>query len=352
MHRLSQFAAALALGLAAGSVAVAQPKTLTILNAGGASADSERKAFYAPFTASTGTRTVEEAFNQELAKIRAQVETGKSKWDVVTLTAINEATACEEGLLEKIDWAKHLDPKLFAGVGGFGQCGVPYLFVSGGIAYDADKIKDGPKTWADFWDVRKYPGKRGMLYRAEQTFEVALMADGVEPSKVMEVLAAPGGVERAMRKLEQLKPHIQWWKSGAESMTLLASGEVVMTYAWNGRVAGANKANNRNFRMALGAGHVSGSQYLAIPKGSPNRDEAIRFIQFALSPDPQSVLAREISYAPANSAAYAKLTAAERATLPGEFMDRASLQRGQRYISFWVDNGDALLQRFVKFAAQ
>jgi len=332
--------------------AFAQSKTLTILNAGGASADSERRSFYAPFIAANDIKIVEESFNQELAKIRAQVETGKSKWDVTTLTAINEATACEEGLLEKIDWSKHLDPKLFAGVGGFGQCGVPYLFVSGGIAYDADKLKDGPKSWADFWDVKRFPGKRGMLYRAEQTFEVALMADGVAPAKVMEVLAAPGGVERALKKLEELKPHIQWWKSGAESMTLLASGEVVMTYAWNGRIASANKTNKRNFQTVLGAGHVSGSQYMAIPKGSPNRDEAIKFIMFAVSPPPQAALAREISYAPSNAAAYSLLTATEKATLPGEFMDKASLQRGKQYTSFWIDNGDALLQRFVKFAAQ
>lgn len=351
MRTVSKLVGGLALAMLVASAA-AQDKVLTVLNAGGASADSERKSFYVPFTASSGVKIVEESFNQELAKIRAQVETGRSKWDVTTLTAINEATACEEGLLEKIDWARLLDPKLFAGVGGFGRCGVPYLFVSGGIAYDGDKLKDGPRTWADFWDVKRFPGKRGMLYRAEQTFEVALMADGVEPAKVMDVLAAPGGVERALKKLEELKPHIQWWKSGAESMTLLASGEVVMTYAWNGRVASANKTNNRNFRMALGAGHVSGSQYLAIPKGTQNRAEAIRFIQFAAAPPPQAALAREINYAPANAAAYAQLTATEKATLPGEFMDRASLQRGSRYISFWVDNGDVLLQRFVRFAAQ
>jgi putative spermidine/putrescine transport system substrate-binding protein len=337
--------------LLAGGPAGAQT-TLTIGNAGGSSADSERKAFYEPFAAANKIRIQEEAFNQELAKIRSQVDTGKVVWDVATVTAINEATGCEEGLYEKIDWSKYLDPELFKGVGGIQGCGVPYLFVSGGLTYDGDRIKDGPKTWADFWNVTRWPGKRGLLYRAEQTFEVALMADGVPPAKAMEVLAAPGGPERALKKLDQLKPHIQWWKSGAESISLLASGEVAMTYAWNGRVAAANKANNRNLKMELGAGHVSGCQYWVIMKGSKNKDLAIKFIQFAMAQKPQAELAKLMNYAPANREAYALLTDQEKATLPGAHLDKASLQLGKLYIGFWLANGDALLQRFVKFAAQ
>jgi putative spermidine/putrescine transport system substrate-binding protein len=224
--------------------------------------------------------------------------------------------------------------------------------VSGGLAYDGNRIKEGPKTWADFWNVAKWPGKRGLLYRAEQTFEIALMADGVPPAKAMEVLSAPGGVERALKKLDELKPHIHWWKNGAESITLLASGEVAMSYAWNGRVASANKTNNLNLKMELGAGHVSGCQYWAIMKGSKNKDLAIKFIQYAVAAPQQADFVRVISYGPANRDAYALLTDAEKATLPGQHMDKASLQLGKLYLGFWLANGDSLLQRFVKFAAQ
>lgn len=331
--------------------AAAQAK-FTVGNAGGSSADAERKVFYAPFANANKIQIQEESFNQELAKIRSQVETGNLIWDIVTTTAINVATGCEEGLLEKVDWSKHLDPRLFREVGGISECGVPYLFVSGGLAYDGNRIKEGPKTWADFWNVTKWPGKRGLLYRAEQTFEIALMADGVPPAKVMEVLAAPGGVERALKKLDELKPHIHWWKNGAESINLLASGEVAMAYAWNGRVASANKTNNLNLKMELGAGHVSGCQYWAIMKGSKNKDLAIKFIQYAVGAPQQADFVRVISYGPANREAYALLTDAEKATLPGQHLDKASLQLGKLYLGFWLANGDSLLQRFVKFAAQ
>lgn len=348
--KLLQSAALAGLMVCAASFANAQ--SMIIANNGGSFADAERAAFYETFAAKEGIKVTEDNFNQELAKIRSQVDTGKIIWDVVSVTSINESTACQEGLLEKIDWSKYLKPEKFQGIGGFGDCGVPYVSISGGLAYDGDKISDGPKSWQDFWNVEKWPGKRGMLYRAEQTMEVALMADGVPPKDVMKVLSAPGGVDRAFAKLEELKPHIQWWKSGAESMQLLASGEVAMIYAWNGRVAVANKTDNRNFKMAFEAGHVTGSQYYAVMKGTKNKDLAIKFIQFAANAEPQAVMARKINYAPTNKDAYSLLTETEQATLPGKNLDRASLQGGEIYTSFWLERGDELLQRLITFAAQ
>jgi putative spermidine/putrescine transport system substrate-binding protein len=328
--------------------------SITVANNGGAATIGFREAYYKPWTAKTGNTVIDDSFNQELAKIRSQVETKNLAWDVVSVTAINEATGCEEGLLEKIDWSKYLDAKDFEEVGGFGKCGLPNNFVSGGLVYDGDKISadNAPKTWADFWNVKKWPGKRGLLYRAEQTFEVALMADGVEPKDAMKVLAAPGGPERALKKLAELKPYIKWWKSGDESMQNILNGDVVMTFAWNGRVSTANRANKRNLKIEFGAGHVSGSQMIAVMKGTPKKDLAVDFIRFASAPGPQAEFARKIDYAPANAKAYPLMTDAEKATLPSGHMGKASLQSGKLYLDFWLNNGDTLLQRFITFAAQ
>ncbi|HUA55046.1 MAG TPA: ABC transporter substrate-binding protein [Candidatus Sulfotelmatobacter sp.] len=346
------------LGAALTSVALlaagvgARAESLTVASNGGALSAAEKAAFYDPFGKAHNLEVVGDSFNQELAKLRTQVDTGNLQWDVVSLTAINEATACEEGLIEKIDWAKQVDAKDFEGVGGFGKCGIPYNFISGGLVYDADKIKDGPKSWADFWNVQKWPGKRGLLYRAEQTFEVALMADGVAPRDATKVLSGPGGVDRALKKLGELKPSIHWWKAGDESMQILLTGEVAMSYGWNGRVAAANKANHRNLKIEFGAGHVSGSQYFCIMKGTKRKDTALAFIRYAVSPEPEAAFSREIAYAPANEKAYALLSADVKATLPAGHLDRGSLQGGKLYDDFWLSKGDSLLQQFVKFAAQ
>lgn len=329
-------------------------ETLTVAHNGGTVGTAQHEAFFVPFAKDTGNTVVEDTFSQELAKLRSQVETGNLLWDVVSLTAINEATACEEGLIEKIDWSAYLDPKDFAGAGGFGECGVPNNLVSGGLVYDGAVIsdEDAPKTWADFWNVEKWPGKRGLLYRAEQTLEVALMADGVAPAEVMNVLSADGGVERAFRKLEELKPHIKWWKSGDESMQDILSGEVAMTFAWNGRVATANRSNSRNLKIVFNAGHVSGSQYFAVMKDSPRQELSTNLIRFSSSPAAQADYSRRIDYAPANAQAFDLLSAEELATLPRDHLDKASFQSGKVYIDFWMDNGDALLQRFLTFTSQ
>jgi putative spermidine/putrescine transport system substrate-binding protein len=346
-------AMAMAMPLLIGGLAAAA-ETITVVHNGGTIGTAQREAFFKPFMATTSHIVVEDSFNQELAKIRAQVETRRLTWDVVSVTAINEATGCEEGLLERIDWSKFLDPKDFEGVGGFGKCGVPNNFVSGGLAYDGDVLSGdkAPKTWADFWNVQKFPGKRGLLYRAEQTLEVALMADGVPPAEVMKVLAAPGGVDRAFAKLAELKPHVKWWKSGDESMQNLLIGDVTMTFAWNGRVAAANRSNKRNLKIDFGAGHVSGSQLFAVMKGTPKKELAVELIRFASAPETQAEYARRIDYAPANAAAYKLLTPAEIATLPSGHLHLASLQSGDLYFEFWLNNGDTLLQRFITFAAQ
>jgi len=342
---------AICLGLLIASPA--SPQTVTVTSSGGAVQEAQRTAWYGAFTKATGIKIVEDNWNQELAKVRAQVETKSIKWDVVEITALNLSAACEEGLVERVDWSRYFEPKDFEDAGGLPPCGVPMLNASGGLAYDADRIKAPPRTWADFWDVKKWPGKRGMLYRAEQTLEVALMADGVAPKDVMSVLSAPGGVDRAFRKLDELKPHIHWWKSGSESMQLLATGETVLTYAWNGRVAAANKADKRNFKIVFEAGFVNGNNSFAVMKGSANKDAAIKFIQFAVSPQPLAEFAQIIQYGPPNKKALEFMDTRVKATIPsGAIMRYAMFQHGDKYVSFWSDNAAKLTERFGQWVAK
>ncbi len=112
------------------------------------------------------------------------------------------------------------------------------------------------------------------------------MADGVPPADVYKVLATPEGVDRAFKKLDQLKPHIVWWESGAQPLQLLASGEVVMTTAYNGRISGINKAEGKNFKVVW-PGSIYAIDSWVILKDSPNKDQAMDFIAFASQPENQ-----------------------------------------------------------------
>src|SRR5438128_2460327 len=162
--RLHGLASVIVIGACLGVAPLASAQSVTVTSSGGAVQEAQRTAWYGPFTKATGIRIVEDNWNQELAKARAQIETRSVKWDVVEITALNLSAACEEGLVERIDWSRYFDAKDFEDAGGLPPCGVPILSASGGLAYDSDKIKDPPRTWADFWNVKKWPGKRGLLY--------------------------------------------------------------------------------------------------------------------------------------------------------------------------------------------
>ena len=88
-----------------------------------------------------------------------------------------------------------------------------------------------------------------MRRHAKYTLEFALMADGVPPDQVYEVLRTDEGVDRAFAKLDELKDDIIWWEAGAQPPQLLAAGEVIMTNAYNGRISAANKEEGRNFKV-------------------------------------------------------------------------------------------------------
>ena len=91
---------------------------------------------------------------------------------------------CEEGLYEKLDWAKLGGKDKFL-PDAVNDCGVGAIVYSFILAYDGDKIKgDAPKSWADFWNTQKWGGKRALRKGPKTTLEIALMADGVAPKDV------------------------------------------------------------------------------------------------------------------------------------------------------------------------
>ena len=340
--------AALAAGI---RPAAAQGGSLSFVNNGGIIAEVSRRIWYEPFARERGLRVVEDNWNQEYARLRSQIDTGQLRWDVVEITYNNMALACDEGFIEQVDWSRYIDTKTFESSGGVTECAVPIMSVIGALTYDGDRIRENPpRTWQDFWNLRQWPGKRGLLYRAS-VLEIALMADGVPPNRVMEVLAGPGGVDRGFRKLDEIKPQIQWWRSGAESTQMLATGEVAMVYAWNGRVAAANQRDRRNFRMAFDGGFVLGNQYLAIMKGTPRRDLAIEFIRYATSASVLANFAREMMYGPPSEAAMQLLDPSLLAYVPHDKMHLAYIQGSEQYRQFWLENLEPLTQRLARWAA-
>lgn len=345
MKKMIQLAAVAAVASVFAGQAVA--RDLTVVSFGGANKEAQVAAFYQPFEKATGQKVVGVDYNGEVAKVKAMVEAGKVTWDVVEVESPEVLRGCEEGVYEKID------PKLIGGKAAFlpgtvSECGVGIFVWSTAIAYNADKLKTGPTSWADFWDVKKFPGKRGLRKGAKYTLEFALLADGVKPADVYKVLGTKAGVDRAFKKLDQLKPNIQWWEAGAQPPQFLASGDVVMSSAYNGRIDAAQK-EGKNLKIVWN-GSIWDIDSWVIPKGSPNKDLALKFVQFASKPENQKTYSHKIAYGPTNKSAVGMIDPKVLPTLPTA---PANLNGALGInVQFWVDHGEELEERFNAWAAK
>lgn len=269
---------------------------------GGAYQEAQRKALFEPAASKMGI-TVNDQTYGGISDIRLKVKAGAVEWDLVVSGAVYAARAAEEGLLEAIDYdvvdVSTFEPDMYTDT-----C-VGTIVFSTVLAWNTETFGGkGPQSWADFWDVEKFPGTRAMRNKFDGNFEVALLADGVPLEQVYEVLSTEAGMQRAINKLRELKPHVAvWWKSGAQHAQLMKDGEVDMTTGWNGRFDAAKKDGAKvsyNFNEAL-----MDYECWAMPKGAPNRETAMRFLNEISSAEIQANLPRYINYGPANKGAYA-----------------------------------------------
>jgi len=344
MKKINLTAAGIAVALSALALPSMAQTQITVVNFGGANANAQKKAYYDPIE-KNGIKVVAVEYNGEQAKIKAMVETKKVTWDVVEVESPDVARGCDEGLFEKLDYSK-IGNKADFMPAAVTECGIGVFVWSTVMAYNGDKLKDGPKTWADFWDVKKFPGKRGMRKGARYNLEFALMADGVKPADVYKVLATKDGAARAFKKLGELKPNIQWWEAGAQPPQFLVAGDVAMTTVYNGRIDAANR-EGKNLKIGW-TGGIYDLDYWVIPKGSPNKDAALKFIAFASTPEAQAEYAKNIAYGPTNNKALAKLDAKVLDNLP---TSPANAKDALQFnLKFWADQGEDLEKRFASWA--
>lgn len=329
------------------SLAAHAQNQITVVNFGGANGNAQKKAYVEPFEKATGNKIVSVEYNGEQAKIKAMVEAKNVTWDVVEVESPDVTRGCDEGLFEKLDYSK-IGNKADFSPAAVHECGIGVFIWSTVMAYNADKIKTPPVTWADFWDTKKIPGKRGMRKGARYNLEFALMADGVAVQDVYKVLATKDGAERAFKKMTELKPNIQWWEAGAQPPQFLVAGDVALTTVYNGRIDAAQR-EGKNLGITW-TGGIYDLDYWVMPKGGKNRDVALKYIAMASGASEQAEYAKLISYGPTNTKALAKLDAKTLALLPtSPANSKTALQFN---VSFWADQGEALEKRFAAWAAQ
>ncbi len=299
--------------------------TLRIVSWGGAYQKGQSLGIFQPAAKAMGITVKEDTYGG-ISDVKLMVKSGADKFDIFSSGAGSCASGAAEGVLEKLDYSiidvsNHL-PGMYSD-----YCAGADIF-SVVAAYNTDTYGEGkgPKTWADFYDVEKFPGTRAMRSKVDAQLETALLADGVPMDQVYKVLDSEEGIERALDKIRTIKPHIAvWWSSGAQHAQLMKDGEVDMTTGWNGRFDVA-KEDGAKVAYDWQSGIMDWEGY-GIPKGAKNKDLAMKYIAEMMKPEYMAEFAKYITYGPTNKKVYELgLMTDERAKMMPSHPDNAKHQ--------------------------
>ena len=336
--------------------------SLTVVSWGGSYAQAVTKAYLQRFTAETGVEIRLEDYNGGLAQVRAQVETGNVHWDVVDLEIADAVSGCDEGILEQFDTAllapapdgtpalRDFLPDTLL------ECGVGTLLYSTIYAYNTARMSGPtPATMDDFFDLERFPGRRGMRRVPFVNLEFALIADGVPIDQVYATLDTPAGVDRAFRKLDTIKDQVVWWEAGAQPPQMLADGEVVMSPAYNGRIFNAQVLEHQSF-VIVWDGQVLDVGQMGVVAGTPELDTALDFVRFASTAASMAAVSRYIAYSPARRSGLPLIsTHAEADVDMNPHMPTYPGNMGRTLRNDWVwwsDHMDEMNERFSAWLAQ
>lgn len=333
-------------GLVAATLAVpAQARDLMVVGFGGGFQDNARKHLFQGFAQAAGVGVKDDVYNGEMAKIAAQVKARDVTWDVVMVEAPELVRGCDDGTFEKLDWSV-IDRTRFV-PGGTLACGAGAVGWGLTLFYDQKRIANGPTNYAELWDTARFPGKRSFRFTPKTTLEIALMADGVPFQDVYKVLATKSGQDRAFAALDRIKPDIVWWRSGAQPLQFVASGEVAYAVGFVGRTARAS-AEGASYPL-LWPTLLFSFDYWAVVKGSPHSAQAMKMIEFMTSPAPLRALATDWAVSPATREVAED--PAVRARNPAMVANHAEIGLSIN-TEFWVEYGDDLEKRFNAWAAR
>lgn len=283
------------------SRAQAQGGELIVRTSGGAAEDIMRRAVYEPFQRATGIRVIPVAATT--SRIFAMLRARNMEIDVLETGDGVLITLEKMGALAPIayDRWQHAKPdeimpnlRLPTRTGTF--------IYSTVLGYSKEAFPDGahPKSWAEFWDVARFPGRRTLadVASGQTHLEFALLADGVPADRLY-----PLDLDRAFRSLSRIRPHVpKFWDTGALSAQMLVDKEVAAGAIWSGRLQTVIDRNlpfaaewNQNMLMI---------QAFSIMKDARNPEAAQRFVDFASQAEVQAAYGREFRYGPANTRAY------------------------------------------------
>lgn len=309
-------------------------RTLTVATPTGPYADAQRDAYFTPFQDATGAEVFSRGLGSDQSDLTGQVDSEVVTWDVACVPMDWVRTLANDGYLTEIDRAYVDVTVLFPEV--VGQYAVGADLFSTAIVYPVDAAEI-PSDWRDFWNVERFGEGRCLRKKPVGTLEFALLADGVPRGELY-----PLDVDRAFASLDRIKPHIvQWWEDGKQPSELVANLQAGLAASWN--IRADLQTVRDDVRIQWTGGMLSADAWV-VPRGAPNLDLAMDFINYVTRAVPQANFSRLLPYGPVNRAAFDHIRPDRLPFLPSA-QPQFDLQFFENW-NYWIDNLDLLTDRF------
>jgi mannopine transport system substrate-binding protein len=295
----------------------AQSKEVVVATTGGVYDQALKEIWFEPFTKQTGIKvtTVIATDAEQRSKAQEMFQSGNVTWDIINNVDILAASQQNRAFAEDLaEFCKQFETRTDLAANTCQPYGVRITYNATLLAFNADKFKDKkPQSWADFWNTKDFPGPRALPNFGDpwRVLAAAVMADGVTPDKVF-----PLDIDRAFRKLDQIKPQIQlWWKTGDQSQQGFRNGDYVVGMIWGTRT-NALRAEGQPVQPSYDQAFML-ADTMQIVRKSPNREGALALIKFYLdNPAVQARFAEKFGVTPASRAAIELMSAEGKAKIP------------------------------------
>jgi spermidine/putrescine transport system substrate-binding protein len=231
----------------------------------------------------------------------AKLSAGGTSYDLVQPTDYIVSLMIRQGLLQELDHSKlpniknynpnYLDFAFDPG----NKYTIPYLAGTDAIVYNADKVTDPPKSWADLWKP-EYAGKMVFLDDSRAVIGATLLTLGYDVNT-----KDPAQLEEAKNKLAELVSNVKIFDSDSPKTSLIA-GDVDLGLTWTGEAFLAQQEVPSIQYVYPTEGAIIWQDNWAMPKDAPHPDAAYAFLSYTMQANIFWMILRDFPYTMTNQA--------------------------------------------------
>jgi putative spermidine/putrescine transport system substrate-binding protein len=287
-------------------------KEVVLAGFGGETYQTRHDLVFDPFTELSGATVVDAPW--DYGKFLNMVDAPSPEWDAIDFDGYSVVGLVQAGTppAKLADWVRRCDlvDKKFQD------------YAAGSYAYSvvmgwSSSLDGTPQTWVDFFDTKKFPGKRAFpksIYAG--TVELALMADGVAKDDLY-----PLDFDRGFAKLDELKKDLVFYDSYAQGQQLMVQGSASMMATANSRMIQLQEQGRGDFTYEQAVLYPWGA--FPITQNAPHADAMNALIDTMSHPAVQAEIARTLYLGPIVSDAFDMLKKDELALQPNSEENRA-----------------------------